>query len=56
MAIEPPRPWQTRARVLTGPDGRPGVTLEPGERFRVDLANEAGTERRVLTEHQRHSC
>ena len=28
---------------LTGPDGRPGIRLAPGERFRVDLANEAGT-------------
>lgn len=28
---------------LTGPDGRPGIRLEPEERFRVDLANEAGT-------------
>ncbi|MGH7069208.1 MAG: multicopper oxidase family protein [Acetobacteraceae bacterium] len=30
------------ARVfgLTGPDGKPGITLAPGERFRVDLANE----------------
>jgi FtsP/CotA-like multicopper oxidase with cupredoxin domain len=24
---------------LTGPDGRPGLTFAPGERFRVDLAN-----------------
>ncbi|MCF3945685.1 multicopper oxidase family protein [Acidiphilium iwatense] len=32
------------ARVfrLTGPDGRPGITLEPGERFAVDLVNQAG--------------
>src|SRR5258706_7324945 len=32
------------ARVfgLTGPDGRPGICLAPGERFRVDLANQAG--------------
>jgi FtsP/CotA-like multicopper oxidase with cupredoxin domain len=28
---------------LVGPDGRPGIRLSPGERFRVDLANEAGT-------------
>jgi FtsP/CotA-like multicopper oxidase with cupredoxin domain len=28
---------------LIGPDGRPGIRLGPGERFRVDLANEAGT-------------
>jgi FtsP/CotA-like multicopper oxidase with cupredoxin domain len=28
---------------LTGPDGRPGIRLAAGERFRVDLANEAGT-------------
>jgi FtsP/CotA-like multicopper oxidase with cupredoxin domain len=27
---------------LIGPDGRPGIHLAPGERFRVDLANEAG--------------
>jgi FtsP/CotA-like multicopper oxidase with cupredoxin domain len=33
------------ARVfgLTGPDGRPGLRLTAGERFRVDLANETGT-------------
>src|SRR5258708_40183509 len=33
------------ARVfgLTGPDGKPGITLSPGERFRVDLVNQAGT-------------
>jgi FtsP/CotA-like multicopper oxidase with cupredoxin domain len=33
------------ARVfgLIGPDGRPGIHLTPGERFRVDLANQAGT-------------
>jgi FtsP/CotA-like multicopper oxidase with cupredoxin domain len=32
------------ARVfgLNGPDGRPGLRLGPGERFRVDLANETG--------------
>lgn len=32
------------ARVfgLIGPDGRPGIRLAAGERFRVDLANEAG--------------
>jgi FtsP/CotA-like multicopper oxidase with cupredoxin domain len=28
---------------LIGPDGRPGLRLDPGERFRVDLVNEAGT-------------
>jgi len=28
---------------LTGPDGRPGIRLAPGERFRVDLVNQAGT-------------
>src|SRR5258705_7295929 len=27
---------------LTGPDGRPGIRLAAGERFRVELANEAG--------------
>jgi FtsP/CotA-like multicopper oxidase with cupredoxin domain len=33
------------ARVfgLIGPDGRPGITLSPGERFNVDLVNQAGT-------------
>jgi len=33
------------ARVfgLTGPNGKPGITLSPGERFRVDLVNQAGT-------------
>jgi FtsP/CotA-like multicopper oxidase with cupredoxin domain len=33
------------ARVfgLIGPNGNPGITLSPGERFRVDLVNEAGT-------------
>src|SRR5271168_1012603 len=25
---------------LTGPDGKPGLTLAPGERFAVSLANE----------------
>src|ERR1700704_5172769 len=32
------------ARVfgLTGPNGKPGVTLAPGERFHVDLVNQAG--------------
>lgn len=32
------------ARVfgLVGPDGRPGIRLAPGERFRVELANETG--------------
>jgi FtsP/CotA-like multicopper oxidase with cupredoxin domain len=32
------------ARVfrLTGPDGKPGIHLAPGERFRVDLANDTG--------------
>jgi FtsP/CotA-like multicopper oxidase with cupredoxin domain len=33
------------ARVfgLLGPDGKPGITLSPGERFKVDLVNQAGT-------------
>jgi FtsP/CotA-like multicopper oxidase with cupredoxin domain len=33
------------ARVfdLVGPNGKPGITLSPGERFHVDLVNEAGT-------------
>jgi FtsP/CotA-like multicopper oxidase with cupredoxin domain len=33
------------ARVfgLTGPNGAPGITLSPGERFHVDLINQAGT-------------
>jgi FtsP/CotA-like multicopper oxidase with cupredoxin domain len=32
------------ARVfgLVGPDGRPGISLAPDERFRVELANETG--------------
>src|SRR5882724_10241458 len=28
---------------LIGPDGRPGIRLAPGEQFRVDLVNQAGT-------------
>src|SRR5213593_4082793 len=33
------------ARVfgLIGPNGNPGITLSPGERFHVDLVNRAGT-------------
>src|SRR6266403_1954293 len=33
------------ARVfgLVGPNGKPGITLLPGERFQVDLVNDAGT-------------
>src|ERR1700736_5258128 len=33
------------ARVfgLIGPNGKPGITLSPGERFRGDLVNQAGT-------------
>ena len=33
------------ARVfdLIGPNGKPGITLAPGERFHVDLTNQAGT-------------
>jgi FtsP/CotA-like multicopper oxidase with cupredoxin domain len=33
------------ARVfgLIGPNGKPGITLSPGERFRVDLVNQTGT-------------
>ena len=33
------------ARVfgLSGPDAKPGITLSPGERFRVDLVNESRT-------------
>src|SRR4030081_667086 len=33
------------ARVfgLIGPNGNPGITLSPGERFDVDLVNQAGT-------------
>jgi FtsP/CotA-like multicopper oxidase with cupredoxin domain len=33
------------ARVfgLIGPNGNPGITLSPGERFHVDLVNQAGT-------------
>src|SRR5258708_29746924 len=33
----------TKVFGLTGPDGRPGIRLAPGERFRVDLVNQAGT-------------
>ncbi|WP_297296126.1 multicopper oxidase family protein [uncultured Methylovirgula sp.] len=29
---------------LTGPNGRPGISLAPGERFNVTLANETGVE------------
>src|SRR5712664_3642749 len=28
---------------LIGPNGKPGITLSPGERFHVDLVNRAGT-------------
>ena len=28
--------------ALTGPDGRPGIHLAAGERFRVELANQSG--------------
>jgi len=28
---------------LIGPNGKSGITLSPGERFHVDLVNEAGT-------------
>ena len=28
---------------LIGPNGRPGIRLAPGERFRMDLVNQAGT-------------
>src|ERR1700716_2612454 len=33
------------ARVfgLIGPNGKPGITLLPGERFDVDVVNQAGT-------------
>ena len=33
------------ARVfgLVGPNGKPGIALAPGERFHVDLVNQAGT-------------
>src|SRR5580692_8297139 len=33
------------ARVfsLVGPNGKPGITLSPSERFQVDLVNQAGT-------------
>src|SRR3982074_354302 len=33
------------ARVfgLIGPNGKPGITLSPGERFHIDLVNQAGT-------------
>src|SRR6266446_5353991 len=32
-----------RVFCLTGPNGKPGITLSPGERFLVDLMNQAGT-------------
>src|SRR6202790_3000985 len=32
-----------RAFGLVGPNGNPGITLSPGERFHVDLVNQAGT-------------
>ena len=32
----------TSAFGLVGPDGRPGLVLDPGQRFALDLANEAG--------------
>jgi FtsP/CotA-like multicopper oxidase with cupredoxin domain len=32
-----------RVFALTGPNGNPGITLSPGERFHVDLVNQAGT-------------
>src|SRR3981081_3833919 len=32
-----------RAFGLTGPNGKPGITLSPGERFHIDLVNQAGT-------------
>jgi hypothetical protein len=35
--------WPSKVFALIGPDGRPGIDLAPGERFRVDLANQAGT-------------
>src|ERR1700716_1775479 len=28
---------------LIGPNGKPGITLSPGERFHVDLVNQAAT-------------
>src|SRR6478672_9907060 len=28
---------------LSGPNGKPGITLSPGDRFHVDLVNRAGT-------------
>jgi len=33
----------TRVFGLIGPNGNPGITLSPGERFDVDLVNRAGT-------------
>src|SRR3981081_3387690 len=32
-----------RVRGLIGPNGKPGITLSPGERFHVDLVNRAAT-------------
>ncbi len=33
----------TAGTRIIGPNGKPGITLSPGERFHVDLANRAGT-------------
>jgi FtsP/CotA-like multicopper oxidase with cupredoxin domain len=33
----------TKVFGLTGPDGRPGIRLAGGERFKVELVNESGT-------------
>ena len=35
--------WPAKVFALTGLDGRPGLRLAPGERFRVDLVNQTGT-------------
>src|SRR5258706_6028912 len=50
------------ARVfgLIGPNGKPGISLSPGERFDVDLVNQAGTSTIVHLHRQlpawRHDC
>ncbi len=34
---------------LTGPNGRPGIRLDAGERFKVELVNESGVSGSLLT-------
>src|SRR5260370_15909149 len=42
--------WPAKVFALTGLDGRPGLRLAPGERFRVHLVNQTGT-RTILHLH-----